>query len=158
MLMRRLVVIVLAILLCEAVGFVGSIFTAKSVNTWYATLQKPSFSPPNWIFAPVWAVLYALMGIAAALILFRGWNLSSVRTALILFLVQLVFNAAWSAIFFGLRAPGPAFFELIALWILVFVTLWCFVRISIPAGVLLVPYLLWTTFAAVLNYSIWRIN
>ncbi|MDH7602163.1 MAG: tryptophan-rich sensory protein [Armatimonadota bacterium] len=154
--LKKLTVLVSAVLLCEAAGLVGSIFTAQSVDTWYLNLQKPSFNPPSWIFAPVWTLLYALMGVAAALVWFK--QSEAARMALIAFGVQLVLNALWSALFFGLRSPGAAFVEIIALWLAIFATLLLSWKVSWVAGVLLLPYLLWVCFAAVLNYSIWRLN
>ncbi|MGQ9455734.1 MAG: TspO/MBR family protein [Armatimonadota bacterium] len=145
-------------MVCEGVGVVGSVFTSRSVANWYALLRKPNFNPPNYVFAPVWTVLYLLMGISAALIWHKGLCAKGVRIALLVFLLQLGLNVAWSMIFFGLRSPGAAFLELVLLWLVVFATLILFYRISVCAGLLLVPYILWISFAAVLNYSIWRLN
>lgn len=150
--------IIVAVLVCGGAGLIGSVFTSKSVDSWYADLQKPDFNPPDYVFAPVWTALYLLMGISAALVWYKGLNTKGVRTALLVFLLQLILNAIWSMIFFGLRSPGAAFFELVLLWLAVLATLILFYRISVCAGLLLVPYILWISFAAVLNYSIWRLN
>ena len=155
---RDAVALVVAIAVCQAAGGIGGIFTASSVGTWYAGLNKPSFNPPNWVFGPVWTTLYALMGVAAWLVWRKGWQNASVRTAIVVFGVQLVLNTVWSIIFFGLRSPGAAFLELIVLWIAIVATIALFFRLSIAAGILLVPYILWVSFAAVLNYSLWQLN
>ncbi|MCX8052491.1 MAG: tryptophan-rich sensory protein [Armatimonadetes bacterium] len=155
---KQVLALVLWIGVCLAAGFIGGLYTESSVSTWYVSLRKPDFNPPNWVFAPVWTTLYTLMGIAAWLVWRKGWKNTSVKTALIVFGVQLVLNTAWSIIFFGLRMPGAAFFELIALWIAIVATIALFFRLSILAGALLVPYILWVSFAAVLNYLVWRLN
>lgn len=132
----------------------GSRFPAAG---WYAELQKPEWSPPAWVFGPVWTVLYLLMGIAAGLV-WKRYGFSGARTALGLFLAQLVLNALWSWLFFGLRLPGLAFGEIVVLGILILATAIAFWRKRPVAGALLVPYLLWVAFAAALNFSIWRLN
>lgn len=148
--------LVLAILLCEGVGILGSFFTVSAIPTWYATLTKPSISPPNFIFGPVWTMLYALMGISLYLV----WtsNVKSKQQALKYFFVQLGLNAMWSIIFFGLKKPGLAFFEIIALWIAIYLTIKAFKKISKMASYLLYPYLAWVSFASILNLSIWILN
>ena len=150
--------LVACILLCESAGVFAAIFTARSVHTWYAELAKPWFNPPGWLFGPTWTILYALMGIALYIVWKEEGPIKDKFPALILFAVQLLFNAAWSFIFFGARAPLLAFIEITALWLLIAVTLFLFWRISTTAGYLLVPYLLWVAFAAILNYSIWKLN
>lgn len=132
---------------------VGSFFQP---GEWFEQLNRPAWDPPNWVFGPVWTVLYILMGIAAWLV----WDCcrDRARTAITLFVVQLVFNAAWSAIFFGLQSPGLAFAEIIVLWALIVATTVAFWRHRTAAGVLLLPYLAWVSFAAVLNFTIWRMN
>jgi len=137
-------------------AWVGSRFPAKA---YFAELIKPDWAPPAWLFAPVWTTLFLCMGIAAALVWRKGgWAVAAVRRGLILFVVQLVFNAMWSWIFFGNRQPGWAMLEIIVLWALILATLLAFWRVQRVAGMLLVPYLLWVSFAAVLNFSIWRLN
>ena len=147
-----------AIVVSELAGGIGSIFTMKSIAGWYATLIKPEFSPPNWIFGPVWTTLYALMGIAAFLVWRKGFDRKDVKIALGIFLGQLVLNTLWSIIFFGLQSPAGAFAEIIFLWLTILATIIAFARISKPAAWLLVPYIFWVSFAAYLNYSIWILN
>lgn len=148
--------LILAILLCEGAGILGSFFTVSSISTWYATLTKPSFSPPNYIFGPVWTILYALMGISLYLV-WTSKNKSK-QQAVNLFLIQLGLNAIWSIIFFGLKNPGLAFIEIIALWVAIFLTIRTFQKVSKIASYLLYPYLVWVSFASVLNLSILILN
>ncbi|HSJ23204.1 MAG TPA: TspO/MBR family protein [Longimicrobiales bacterium] len=125
---------------------------------WYARLNKPDWNPPSWVFGPVWTTLYVLMGVAAWLVWERHGFTGAARTALVLFLVHLLFNAAWSALFFGLESPGLAFAEILVLWAMIGALIVLFWRLRPAAGALLVPYLAWVSFAAVLNYTIWRLN
>ena len=150
--------LVISILVCQLAGFVGSIFTRTSVSTWYAALNKPYFNPPNWIFSPVWITLYLLMGIAAFIVWNQGLEKTEVRSALIFFGIQLILNAFWSAAFFGLRSPFAGLIVIVALWVFILLTILYFFRVSSPAGVLLLPYMGWVSFAAVLNFSLWRLN
>lgn len=146
------------ILVCESAGIIGAFFTTRSVRTWYVDLAKPWFNPPGWVFGPAWTILYALMGVALYLVWKEDGEIKDKTPALVLFFVQLLLNAAWSFIFFGARSPFLAFIEITILWLSIVVTLFLFWRISTTAGYLLVPYLLWVTFAAILNYSIWKMN
>ena len=150
--------LVVSIVACLAAGAIGSIFTRQAIPTWYATLEKPVFNPPNWVFSPVWTLLYILMGIAAFLVWRKGLENKQVRIALIVFLVQLVLNALWSVAFFGLESPLCGLIVIVVLWVAILVTVLRFYSISLAASVLLWPYLLWVTFAAVLNSSIWLLN
>jgi translocator protein len=134
-------------------GVVGSQFQP---GEWYASLQKPSWNPPSWVFGPVWTTLYVMMGTAAWLVWDRGRG--AARVALGLFLVQLAFNAGWSWLFFGLNAPGLAFGWILLLWALIAATAAAFRATRTAAGVLLLPYLAWVTFAAALNFTLWRMN
>ena len=143
-------------LACFLAAGLGSLFTMVSVGSWYAGLAKPSWNPPAWVFGPVWTVLYAMMAVAGWLVWRRGGPASWL--ALRWFAVQLVLNVGWSALFFGLQMPGLAFAEILVLWVAIVATLRTSWRVSWPAGVLLVPYLLWVSFAAVLNFAIWRLN
>ena len=143
-------------LACLLAAGLGSLFTMVSLGSWYATLVKPSWNPPSWLFGPVWTVLYALMGVAGWLVWRRGGP--AIRPALQWFAVQLVLNVGWSAVFFGLQMPGLAFAEILVLWLAIAATLMTSWRVSRAAGILLVPYLLWVSFAAVLNFAIWRLN
>jgi translocator protein len=155
---RYILKLVVSIVACLAAGAIGSIFTRSAIPTWYATLQKPVFSPPNWLFAPVWTLLYILMGIAAFLVWRKGLENRQVRIALIFFLIQLVLNASWSVVFFGLESPLYGLIVISILWVAILVTVTKFFKISRAASVLMWPYLLWVTFAAVLNASIWLLN
>lgn len=147
--------VVIGILVCLGVGILGSVGTKAGVSTWYPTLSKPSFTPPSWLFAPVWTFLYILMGIAVGLVWQRSGGLN---TALILFLVQLVLNAAWSFLFFTLRSPLVALLDLVLLWGVLLATLVLFFRTNPLSGWLLLPYLAWTSFALVLNATICWLN
>jgi benzodiazapine receptor len=142
--------------LCLVAGFVGSLFTAPAIPAWYRGLHRPAWGPPNWVFAPVWTVLYVTMGVAAWLVWRRA--APGAPVALALFGVQLALNVAWSALFFGLRSPGAGLVDIILLWLAILATVMAFWRISPAAGLLLLPYLGWVSFAASLNYVIWRMN
>jgi benzodiazapine receptor len=149
---------IICLILTFSAAFVGSIFTREAVPDWYATLNRPSFTPPNWLFSPVWTILYLLMAISAFLVWQKGLANPAVKIALILYLIQLILNALWSVIFFGLKLPLPAFIEIIMLWTAIAFTILAFARVSITAALILVPYILWVSFAAVLNFSIWFLN
>ncbi len=150
--------LLLCVVICQLAGAIGSIPNVNSIPTWYATLNKPSFNPPNSIFAPVWITLYILMAVAAFLAWNKGLSVPGVTAALILFAVQLILNTLWSWIFFGWKQPFLAFIEILILWIMILATMIRFFKISIPAGILLIPYILWVSFASVLNFSLWRLN
>ncbi len=145
------------VLLALAVGAVAGWLTSASVKTWYPSLVKPTWTPPPWLFAPVWTVLYVAMGVAAWLVWIRG-GFRAAKVALSLYLVQLALNAAWSGIFFGLRAPGLAFAEIAVLWLAIALTVSAFSRVSRPAAWLLLPYHAWVSFAAALDFRIWQLN
>jgi tryptophan-rich sensory protein len=141
------------------VGVVGSLFTtADSLNNWYAKLNKPVFNPPGWVFGPVWTTLYILMGIAAFLVWRKGLDNKLVRLALLCFVVQLALNALWTPLFFGLRSPLAGLIDIVLLLSAIDLTTILFLRISKPAAVLLVPYILWVLFAMILNASIFLLN
>ncbi|MCE9541864.1 tryptophan-rich sensory protein [Candidatus Kaiserbacteria bacterium] len=150
--------LVVAVLGSEMAGIVGAFFTTLSIPTWYATLIKPEWNPPAWLFGPVWTILFAMMGAAAFLIWKQGLERPDVRRALMLFIVQLAINTLWSAFFFGARNIGGALVEIGFLWLAIVATIIVFGRISRAAAWLLVPYLLWVSFAAYLNYTIWILN
>jgi translocator protein len=140
-----------------AVAGIGGVFTSMGMPEWYMSLEKPSFNPPSWIFGPVWTALYALMAVAAWLV-WREAGFAGATAALAMFFVQLALNLAWSGIFFALRSPGWALAEIVVLWLAILATIVLFHRHSALAAWLLVPYLLWVSFAAVLNGAIWRLN
>lgn len=145
------------IVVCFAAAGIGSFFTNTSVNTWYAQLRKPDWTPPNWLFAPVWTTLYVLMAISAWLV-WRGTEWSAARSALVLFAIQLALNTLWSLVFFGLREVRLAFVEIMLLWMMIVATAVAFRPLSPLAACLLLPYLLWVGFASYLNFRIWQIN
>ena len=140
------------------VGGLGGFFTSSAVNGWYVLANKPSFNPPNWIFAPVWTLLYLLMGIALYLVWKSEANKGLKRQAIGLFAIQLVLNFSWSIIFFYAHQPGWAFVEIIALWAMILLTILWFGKISPAAAWLLVPYISWVSFASLLNFAIWILN
>ncbi|MFH1826224.1 MAG: TspO/MBR family protein [bacterium] len=138
-------------------GFIGQIFTMPSIATWYAALNKPFFNPPNWIFGPVWTILYVLMAVAAWLIWQKGQG-KEVKAALGIFVGQLILNSLWSIIFFGLHQPAWALIEILVLWLAILLTIVRFRTLSKLAAWLLVPYILWVSFASVLNLAIVILN
>ncbi len=140
-----------------AAAAIGGLATADAVTTWYQTLAKPEWTPPAWLFGPAWTLLYGMMAWAAWLVWCRHEE-REVMPALSAYFFQLMLNASWSVIFFGLRQPGWACVEIAALWVAIAFTLRAFWRLSPAAGALLVPYLAWVTFAAALNLAIWRLN
>jgi tryptophan-rich sensory protein len=150
--------LIAAIVICQLAGAIGSAFTFPAISTWYATLQKPAFSPPNWLFGPVWILLYTLMGISAYLVWEKGINNKEVRHAVTAFGAQLALNTLWSILFFGLKSPLLGLICIIALWLAIVYTTIKFGGISKQAGWLLGPYIIWVTFAAILNFSIWQLN
>lgn len=156
--MKHIHKLVLSVFVCELVGISGAIFTSPAIPSWYATLNKPLFSPPNWVFGPVWTLLYAMMGVAFYLIWIQGWKKKSVRQAGQVFLAQLVVNWLWSPAFFGLQSPALGLVVIFALWGLLVLTIQRFFKVSKPAAYLLVPYLLWVSFASLLNIAIFWLN
>jgi len=151
--------ILVCVATCLAVGYYASLATQSSVNTWFPTLEKPVFNPPNWLFAPVWTMLYILMGIAAGLVWDRyESDKYEVKNALVIFAAQLLLNLLWSILFFGLRNPMLAMLEIVVLLLIIYETHYKFKNISKMAGYLLVPYILWVGFATILNIAIWYLN
>ena len=149
--------LVVLVAICFAAAGIGGAVTTPKIDNWYATLVKPGWNPPNWIFGPVWSVLYLGMAIAAWLV-WRQDGLAGAVGSLTLFGLQLVMNLAWSCLFFGLQSPGAAFAEVVLLWAAIAATMAAFWFRSTVAGLLFVPYLAWVSFAAVLNFAIWRLN
>lgn len=148
----------ISILIPLLVGAIAGLFTSSGVNGWYALANKPWFNPPNWIFAPMWTLLYILMGIAFFLVWRSSADKNIKQTAMILFSIQLAINFFWSFIFFKLQQPGWAFAEIILMWVMILLTIIWFGKISAAAAWLMVPYICWVSFASVLNYSIWKLN
>ncbi len=143
----------------QIAGAIGAIFTSFSIPGWYASLQKPSFNPPNWIFGPVWTTLFLLMGISLYLV----WNNNTIdaktkNIAFIIFGVQLALNVLWSILFFGLKSPNASLIEIFFLIAMIIVNMVYFYRISPVSGWLFLPYILWTSFASILNFFIWKLN
>lgn len=150
--------LIISIFVCQLAGIIGSIFTTPAISTWYATLNKPSFNPPNWLFGPVWITLFALMGTSLFLVWRKQGDTPHTNRGLILFAVQLVFNVLWSVAFFGLKSPISGLIVIVILWVLILLTILQFSKISELAAVLLVPYILWVSFAAILNLSLFILN
>lgn len=148
----------LSILVSQLAGVIGAVATTPAIPAWYMTITKPALAPPNWIFGPVWTTLFLLIGIAAWMVWEKGIVRKDVKGALKLFGLQLVLNTTWSLIFFGLQNPGLAFLEIIVLWLAIAATIRAFYSVSRPAAYLLIPYILWVSFAGFLNYSIWMLN
>jgi len=142
---------------CFGAALIGSIFTNPSIPSWYADLAKPSWTPPNWVFGPVWSALYLMMALAAWLVWRRG-GLTAASIPIALFMVQLGLNVTWSILFFGLHMPGVAFGEIVALLFAILATTIVFWRSTPIAGYLLLPYLIWVAFATGLNFALWRMN
>lgn len=155
---KKIVCISVAVFVCLAIGFLSGFATQSSVNTWYTTLNKPDFNPLDVIFAPIWGILYILMGIAAGIVWSKGFHHIWVKTALYHFGFQLLFNALWSIVFFGFRSPSWALLVILVLLILIILTIRWFRVVSKMAALLLIPYLLWVGFATVLNFKIWELN
>lgn len=157
--MQKILRIATVIMTCLAVGYISSIVTRENIPTWYALINKPFFTPPNWVFAPVWTLLYIMIGFAAGSV----WNKidtdeTNVKKAFLFFLIQLALNALWSYLFFGLRNPMLASFEIILLWLMIYETYVQFKKIDKVSGYLLLPYLAWVSFATILTFSIWYLN
>lgn len=155
---RELLKVVAFITLCQLAGVLGSVFTYASIPTWYASLQKPTFTPPNWLFGPAWLTLYTLMGISLYIVWKKGLDKKDVRLSVGLFGAQLALNSLWSFLFFGLKDLRLAFFEIVVLWVFIVASIASFYKVSKKAAMLLVPYILWVSFAALLNYSVWMLN
>lgn len=157
--LNNIIKCIIAVTISELAGVIGSLFTAPAIQSgWYATLSRPAVAPPSWVFAPVWTMLFALMGVAAFLVWKRGLHRKEIKIALGIFVGQLALNTLWSVIFFGLHNPGGALVEIIILWFAILATIIAFAKISRPAAWLLVPYIVWVSFAGYLNYWIWRLN
>jgi translocator protein len=154
---QQLLGLLVLLVVCFAAAGIGGAATSPNIATWYATLSKPSWNPPNWIFGPVWTALYISMAVAAWLV-WRQGGLEQAKVPLLLFAVQLVLNAAWSWFFFGFHAPGAAFIDIVALLAAIVATTTAFWGRSLAAGILMTPYLAWVAFATVLNFAIWRLN
>lgn len=147
-----------SLIICQLAGVVGSFFTFPAISSWYTYLEKPPFNPPNWVFSPVWIIMFLFMGISLYLLWEEGLGNHSVKIALLFFSIQLILNICWSIVFFGLKSPFFALIEIIILWIAILITILKSFKVSKAAGILLIPYILWVSFAAVLNFFLWNLN
>lgn len=166
----NIVKLIVALLICQIAGALGAIFTTPAIATWYATLSKPGFNPPNWIFAPVWTALFLIMGCSLYLVWIKTAKgrkntkkqiaqfEQQKKAAYLAFGIQLLLNVVWSILFFGAKSPFYAFIDILALWAAIFMTMRTFSRISKTAAWLLLPYILWVSFAVILNFSILLLN
>lgn len=150
--------LVLSIVICQSAGLLGTVFTFSSIENWYNLLNQPSFRPPNWLFGPVWTILYTLMGISLYWVWAKGIEKKSVKSALTLFTLQLVLNASWSIVFFGLHNIFLSLINIAVLWILIVLVIVRFYKIDKKASLIFLPYLVWVSFASFLNYNIWLLN
>lgn len=155
--MKNILKLIVSVVISQAAGAIGSLFTVQNIPTWYAGLNKPSFNPPNYLFGPVWITLYFMMGIAFFLV-WKNSGKFDVKVPAILFITQLVLNALWSIIFFGMKNPMLGFIEIIILWVFIVLCVIKFYPVSKVAAWLLIPYLLWVSFASVLNFKLWMLN
>jgi len=155
---KNIAKLIVSLVVCQLAGVVGSLFISPSIYTWYVYLERPSFTPPNWFFSPVWIILFVFMGISLYLLWKDSLQERSVRVALVWFGGQLGLNIVWSIIFFGLKAPFLAFIEILLLWVAILITLVKALKVSKTASFLLIPYFSWASFAAVLNFYIWALN
>lgn len=179
--MGKILKFIISIVVCQLAGAIGAVVTVPAIGGWYSALNKPEITPPGWVFGPAWTVLYFLMGIALYLVWEKNWEArvpAAVKTSrawnrfsrklfdgdwrrqnvILIFAIQSFLNILWSLLFFELKSPGVAFFELLMLWVAILYTIINFWRVSKPAGYLLVPYLFWVAFAGYLNFSIWMMN
>jgi benzodiazapine receptor len=156
--MAKIVRVICSVSACLLTGFLGSLATRSSIESWYSQLSRPSFTPPDWTFGVVWPALYVIMGISAFLIWNKGLERSKVKTALGIFVVQLLLNGLWTPIFFSLHLIGLALVEIVILWVAILLTILSFWRVSRIASLLLLPYILWVSFAVFLNTSLFILN
>jgi len=155
---KKILTLIIAVGICLLAGYIGSYYTTPEIPTWYASLQKPDINPPSWVFAPVWTILYIMMGISLYLILQSDLKKQEVQFGLILFIFQLMVNIGWSFFFFGLHSTFFGFLAIVLLWAVLLCTIIQVWRFSIPAAVLLLPYFVWVSFAGYLNYAILILN
>lgn len=147
-----------SVVVCLCAGMIGSLFTRDAISNWYVFLQKPVFTPPGWLFAPVWTLLYIMMGIAVFLVWRKGLDQFQVREGIVIFIIQLILNAGWSYAFFGLKSPLTGLIVIVPLWTAILLTIINFYKVSRVAAFLLIPYILWVSFATVLNFSFYLLN
>jgi len=150
--------LIISIMSCFIAGGIGALFTTKSIPDWYRNLKKPRYTPPDWVFGPVWTTLYILMGLSLFFIWQKGLAAQGVLVPFTLFWVQLAINSLWSVIFFGLKSKGGGIAVIIALWLLIMATIITSFPVSTWAGVLLIPYITWVSVATYLNIGVWALN
>lgn len=155
---ENFVKLVFSILVCQLAGLLGSVFTFSSIPTWYAAIKKPWFNPPNWIFGPVWTLLFLMMGLSLYLVLTKSFREKKVKQNLLFFGIQLTLNTLWSFLFFFLKNPLLGLIEILVLWVSILFTIIQFWKIDKRAAYLLLPYLFWVSFATLLNFYIWMLN
>ena len=155
---KNIIKLAAAIAICQLAGIIGSIFTFSEIPTWYASLKKPSFSPPNWLFGPAWITLYTLMGISLYLVWTKGKKNKEMENTMLIFGMQLFLNSVWSYLFFGLHSPLYGLIGIALLWVSIAVVISRFYKISKNATYLLIPYIAWVSFAMVLNFFVWILN
>ncbi len=176
---NNIIKILISIIICELAGVAGSFFSTPEINGWYRNLDKPALTPPAWMFGPVWTLLFVLMGVSLYLVWSKNWVVNTEKTEaklwnplsqklwtgswsriniISIFCLQLILNVLWSVIFFRIHSPAWAFFELLMLWFAILFTIINFYRVSRAAAYLLIPYILWVSFAGVLNYFLWTLN
>ena len=153
-----IVKLIVSIVICFAAAVIGSLFTFKAIPAWYAGLKKPRYTPPNWAFGPVWTTLYVLMSIWVFLVWQNGLAINDVLLTFSLFWIQLIFNALWSIVFFGMKSKGGGVIIIITLWLLILATIIASFQVSGWAGALLIPYIIWVSIASYLNIGIWWLN
>lgn len=154
----KIITAVLCIAICMLFAFAGSLFTPVAGSWYYTTLIRPSWNPPDWLFPPVWTLLFVLMGLAVSMVIGAGMEKKEARNGVFLFGLQLFLNLGWSALFFGMRSPMAGFVDILLLWLCIVATMAAFARVSLPATLLMVPYLCWVSFASYLNFTIVRLN
>lgn len=154
----KVVKLISCVLLCQMAGLFGSLFTYPQIAGWYSSLNKPSFTPPNWLFGPAWLTLYTLMGISLYFVLESKAEKNKLNLALSIFAVQLILNALWSFLFFGLESPFLGLVCISLMWLAILLTIFVFSKLSLKAAILLIPYIGWVTFAMTLNYYVWILN
>jgi translocator protein len=158
MVVLDIIKLIVSIAICEGAGGIGAIFTIPAIPQWYATLKKPSLTPPRWAFGPVWGVLYLLMAIALFFVWKQGLAEPGILPAFIIFWVQLVLNVLWSFVFFGRKSLFGGVLVILLLWIAILLSIIAFFNVSLTAGILMIPYILWVSIAANLNIQVWRLN
>ncbi len=153
-----IVKLAVSVIICIFPGFIGAMINVKAIPAWYAFIERPSFAPPNWVFAPVWTALYVTMGVTLFLLWRKGIGYPGVRGAIVPFVVQLVLNGIWTPVFFGLRSPLAGLFVIVPMWVAILITIIKSYPVTRKGAVLLIPYLAWVGFASVLNASFYALN